>query len=615
MILYFADRKFNILGTASTQLPGGLVIIDDVKAGDVESGVDVFECKIAYDSTTRQKVETCLEVGNFILRKHDDEEELYTIIDAEIDRKKQTVYIYAEDAGMDLINEIVSEYEADQEYPIEYYFNKFAYDSGFSIGINEAEGLTRNLTFDNEETVTARLARIAAAFDNCEIAYRFIIEGLRCTGKVINIYKKRGQDLGVTLRLNKEIDNIITKKTIANIATALRATGATPDNADNPITLRGYEYDDGDFHVDGDALKSRESLKRWSRYINPDEPNQQEGHEGHIVRLFSFDTVDQERLFQETLKELKRVRDAEVNYEAEILSLPKNVKTGDRINIVDEAGQLYLSTRLLQLERSVVNDEHKAVLGEHLLKGSGISAKVQELAEKHAQTAVTIVKLEQVSNEAVKVSLDAREKAVLSVEKAEVALEQAEQAETTAVTAQEVAETAQASADNADNAAAVVLAQVTQFTDMLSSLVTDANGSSLMTQTAGGGWTFSMEAVQKAITSGAVNIEELANALAVVKGDIDTLADSLNLTLSYVRITELNGQPCIELGETDSDFKLRITNTAIQFADGTVVPAYISNKKLMIRQAEVTEELRFGNWIWKRRENGNFGLSWEGADE
>ena len=109
MIVYFADRKFNILGQASTGLPSGLAISSDTKIGDVESGISVFECKIEFDNTTRAKVETCTEVGNFVLRKNDGEEdELYTIIDAEINTKKQTVYIYAEDAGLDLLNEIVA---------------------------------------------------------------------------------------------------------------------------------------------------------------------------------------------------------------------------------------------------------------------------------------------------------------------------------------------------------------------------------------------------------------------------------------------------------------------------------------------------------------------------
>lgn len=396
MIVYFADRKLNILGQASTTLPKGLMIVDDTKDEDVESGVAVFECEIGFDAESRAKLESCVDVGNYILRKHEDKNEFYTIIDSEIDIKKQTAYVYAEDAGLDLLNEIVGAYEADKAYTIDHYVEKFAYDSGFVIGVNEAAGLSRKLKWDGEDTVTARLASVATQFDGCEISYTFDIKGLRITNKKINIFKQRGKDIGTTLRLNKEIDNIVIKKTIVNVATALRCTGGTPEDTNTeddieptPITLRGYKYDDGDFYVDGDTLKCRSALQKWSRYVNPTEQNLKEGHEGHIVRLYSYDTTSQSELCAHAVTELKKIIDAEVNYEADILYLPENTQIGDRVNIVDEAGELFLSARLLKLQSSVVRQEEKATLGEFLIKKSGISEKVMELADQFAIEAAT----------------------------------------------------------------------------------------------------------------------------------------------------------------------------------------------------------------------------------
>ena len=60
MIVYFADRKMNIIGQASTNLPKGLMVTDDTKDEDVESGVAVFECEIGFDAETRAKVEACV---------------------------------------------------------------------------------------------------------------------------------------------------------------------------------------------------------------------------------------------------------------------------------------------------------------------------------------------------------------------------------------------------------------------------------------------------------------------------------------------------------------------------------------------------------------------------
>ena len=63
MIIYFADRKMNILGLASTNLKKGLTITDDLKIEDVETGVASFECKISCSGASRQKLEADAMVG------------------------------------------------------------------------------------------------------------------------------------------------------------------------------------------------------------------------------------------------------------------------------------------------------------------------------------------------------------------------------------------------------------------------------------------------------------------------------------------------------------------------------------------------------------------------
>ena len=80
----------------------------------------------------------------------------------------------------------------------------------------------------------------------------------------------------------------------------------------------------------------------------------------------------------------------------------------------------------------------------------------------------------------------------------------------------------------------------------------------------------------------------------------------------YVHIGVYEGEPCIELGESDSDFKLIITNTRILFIEGTDLPAYINNKSLHIKKAVIEEELHQGGFMWKIRSNGNMGLVWKG---
>ena len=80
----------------------------------------------------------------------------------------------------------------------------------------------------------------------------------------------------------------------------------------------------------------------------------------------------------------------------------------------------------------------------------------------------------------------------------------------------------------------------------------------------------------------------------------------------YIHIGTYEGEPCIELGESDSDFRLIITNTRIMFMEGADVPAYINNQSLHIKKAVIEEELQQGNFAWKIRSNGNMGLVWKG---
>lgn len=392
MIIYFADRAMNILGSASTGLPKGLMITDDKKTEEISEGVATFECNLDYDfvnSDEEQEVDVkkLAAAGNFILKQSADssEVEVYTIIDSTIDPIQKDASIYAEDAGLDLLNEVVGKYAADKAYNIAYYINKFAYDSGFEIGINEVSNLTRKLSWDGETTATERLLSVATQFDNAEIEFSFKVENMAVTGKYINVYKKRGNDSGVTLTIGKEVSGFRIKSSIADLATAYRCTGGTPEGSENPITLNGYKYDDGDFYVEGSYVKSRKALEKWSRYQIKTEKNKNDV--GHIVKSFTYDTTSKSELCNRAVSSLKKICDEAVTYEVELLYLPDGVKVGDTVSIVDDDDNIYLTARLLKLEMSESNDTKEAELGDYVRQGSGIDAKVMELAERFEKIA------------------------------------------------------------------------------------------------------------------------------------------------------------------------------------------------------------------------------------
>ena len=181
-----------------------------------------------------------------------------------------------------------------------------------------------------------------------------------------------------------------------------------------------------------------------------------------------------------------------------------------------------------------------------------------------------------------------------------------------------VQNTANSNADRIE----IVTTTIQQLADSISSLVRDGNGGSLIQQDSSGLWYFNIGGLEQTLSNTANGLDNLQGVVLDANGQIDVLkstALALQQRTEYVRsYTDSNGQPCLELGEGDSVFKVRITNTEIQFAEGTDVPAKLNRKMLVIEKAMVKNELQFGDdqvvdgvWILKRRSNGNLGLSWK----
>lgn len=181
---------------------------------------------------------------------------------------------------------------------------------------------------------------------------------------------------------------------------------------------------------------------------------------------------------------------------------------------------------------------------------------------------------------------------------------------------------AQSSADQANNAVNATNERVTtaesliqQLSNCISMLVTDANGESLMTQTENG-WTFSMKETTEAVSSLAGLVDSLQKETGSTKATVDALNQAVNdhgATLEYVNVSTFEDEPCIELGESDSDFKLLITNTRIMFQHGSNVPTLINTNGLVTQNIEVKGELIQGGYVQLNTSDGGWGLLWKGV--
>ena len=184
---------------------------------------------------------------------------------------------------------------------------------------------------------------------------------------------------------------------------------------------------------------------------------------------------------------------------------------------------------------------------------------------------------------------------------------------------QESLDSVQAIADSNEARVTVSESTIKQLSDSISMLITDESGSSMMTQTSDG-WTFNIGSIEKTISNATDELNSLSGKVdeandAII--NLNSLANDLGAKTAYiVMTTDEAGDPCIELGKQDNDFKVRITNTSVDFMEGTSKIAYISNKSLYIERSIIKDELQIGDgegYIWKRRSNGNMGLRWTGG--
>lgn len=385
MILYFADKNFKILGTASTSLSGGYVITDDTKKEEVETGIATLDCTVAYTDDTRADIESWCRAGNYVLAYYGKDNtadmdivNLFMITTTELSVLDHTIKFESEDSGLDLLNNLAKEYTGTEQMSAADYINKFLEKTGFRLRNNNVSALPKKLEWTSTDTVTKRLADIAEKFE-IELTYGFSVKGLTVADRWVDIADETGKDTKINLYINKEVNNITVKNTIENLATALYATGK--DN----LTLIGFtipEADKDKYQIDPDGnLVSLEALTKWARV----DYSSKDSFSGNLYQKFeSSDTASQADLYKLAKEKLDSISDIETNYEIDIEDLPQGVGIGDRVNIVDDAGNTYISGRILELETSVTDGTKQATLGEYVIKDSGISELVEDLASSFA---------------------------------------------------------------------------------------------------------------------------------------------------------------------------------------------------------------------------------------
>ena len=337
------NRNYEILCQLSFNLTGGLIAYNDYFEQDLETGIGTYDFTV--DKTGNPEIEK-LEVGCYLIVKDGSKIRSFEVMRIEEDKDSKT--IYAEDAGLDLLGEQVPPYSADKSYPITHYIDEFTFDSGWEIGINEIPSTTvRKLEWQGTDTATKRLRQLVRRFD-AEISYDFEFANGKITKKLINIYRKIGEDKKVRLEVGREVSNIKRTISIENLATTIVATGA------DGITLAGAEYTEGNIRSPKNSiyLVDYDAVERWKRagYTPAG---------GGIVKRFESDAKTPQALMVEAVIKLKQWNHPEVTYDVPINMLPGEVNIGDTVIIVDHNYEpaLIVEGRVASIKKSLSTNE------------------------------------------------------------------------------------------------------------------------------------------------------------------------------------------------------------------------------------------------------------------
>ena len=382
MEYYFADRKSNILGVGSTDGKGEWRIDNDIETQSVDNRPAVeLSLDIHFTTDQEQAVNEMAKATNFIMYQ-DEEGNAHQMVIESVDHDSlgHIHSIVASDAGNDLINETVGAFKADKPYTIADYITRFTNDSGWEIGINEFPDNVRTLEWTDEATSLARIIAVAKDFD-AVLSFGFVFVGTTAVKRVINIRHEETSDSLISFEMNKDINNIVKTVDIYDMETSVKAYGATPDGSNDPINLIGYQWKDpnGQFVLDQYGfLHDTIAVQKYSRLLSNSNPNPTQSDWN---RVKTFDSNSQAALLQAALADLKKYNHPNVNYEVDLANAPY-VPLNQTVHIVDENQNLFLSAKVLSVERSRAGHYTKLTLGDYANEQPNLYSALKDMAVK-----------------------------------------------------------------------------------------------------------------------------------------------------------------------------------------------------------------------------------------
>lgn len=351
MQIYVLNRARETLATTSG-------IYDDKHTLTLDAGSSSYEFKISKSDDASQYMDS----GNYIVLQDDDGKTwLFTILDYEETQYTKTVY--AEDAGIELLNKACDVWKSNGPHSFEYYFNLVTSGTPWKLGVNQLAGLERTLKYEGRDTGLGRLLSILKGFDNAECTFDVTVKMNAPSEFKVNVYKQVGSDRSdVQMVYSHELDDITKKESRAEFVTALCGVGGTIQTTDtqgNTQDAGNIDFADLEYNKDGLVTTKGDKFLRAvdaNKRFNP-------GQTTYIEAFYEYDTQSASELLNRTITRLKTYSEPQYTYTADVKIIDSTLKIGDTVTIIDHDYNpaLYLSARVAKLEKSYTDPSQNTI--------------------------------------------------------------------------------------------------------------------------------------------------------------------------------------------------------------------------------------------------------------
>ncbi|WP_427124765.1 phage tail spike protein [Priestia megaterium] len=361
---YILDRNYNTIGILDNEFPSGCPILRDSMKATLADGAKYLE----FDVPSNHEKSSLLTIGNFIVYVDAKKQrELFRITTGiEENGENMTATIKCELAAIgDLFSKVIEDKDFSAE-SLDVIVDFLATDTTWKLGECYYGGsITKSFT--DLPRANAAILDVITDFD-AEVEFKIEWDNVRPENKFINIKDKIGQNTGVSIEYERNLEGLI--KTIEGnpIVTALVVKCSNKNGNGNDIRLAdATEQPPKGFEIIGNKLVDNDALEVYGN------------GEKHIEDGYIDSTAtNPNELYQNALAQLKKVNKPVVTYQASAVMLEQFegydhtfVEVGDTVYVKDISGSepQFLEARILEKEISQTNPTQGGiVLGEFIVR-------------------------------------------------------------------------------------------------------------------------------------------------------------------------------------------------------------------------------------------------------